>query len=171
MKKVCIVFVLAAVLLGTVASAEQAERKGFLIGLGPKVGYEMQSDIKKVSGGMELRIGGGINEKFLLYYEGTSMWTRKDGVNLYFYDTLAKAQYFVYEDLYVNAGGGWSIGRAEYSGLAASKNGWVANGGVGYEFRLTDKFFLAPEAQFTFRRINGYNFNEPSAMVHCGWYF
>lgn len=175
MKKV-IIFLAVFVLTGaTMAYAGEGERKGFLIGLGPHIGYEANT-FKKVTGGAEFRIGGGFNEEWLLYLEGAFSMTRKSSTNLWVYDTLAKGQWFFYEDAYANLGAGFTEGEADctIAGAAVTyetKLGFVGSGGFGYEFRLADHFVMAPEIQVHYRRLESKNYIEPMFNLHMGWYF
>lgn len=153
------------------AQAGEGEHKGFLIGFGPRVGYEA-GYLDKAFGGFEFRIGAGLNEKFLLYYEGVSDFSRKNGRDYFAYDSQAKAQYFLWENLYANAGLGFSVGEVDNGrAIYQTKTGFVASAALGYEFRPTKRFVVAPEVGYSYRRIESKNFSSPAFAVHLGWYF
>ncbi len=171
----CMVLVLN---LNVAEAKEFADRKGLLIGLGPTVGGETNS-IKQVVGGARFRLGGGLNEKFLLYWDSSYLTTRKDGLDYDVVQEQARAQYFFFDNFYGTLGGGFvdgSISQSSTSGgvtttVSKSKFGFVVGGGAGYEFRLTKHFVMAPEVTFDYDRIKGTNYYIPAAYLHLGWYF
>lgn len=181
LKKIVMVFLVsctALVLNLNIAGAEEfAERKGFLIGLGPTIGGETNI-IKQVAGGARFRLGGGFNEKFLLYWDSSYFYTRKNSRDYNIVQEQARAQYFVYDNFYVNLGGGFVTGSISCSSTSGgvtttteqSKLGFVIGGGAGYEFRLTKHFVMAPEVTFDYDRIKGVNYYIPAAYLHLGWY-
>ncbi len=171
MRKIVMFFVVLMMFVATLAQAGEGERKGFLIGVGPHIGYEAKS-FKNVTGGAEFRIGGGFNEQWLLYLEGAFSATKKYGLGLWVFDTQAKTQFFFFKDLYANLGVGFADGEVDSSiGTYSSKFGFSSSAGIGYEFRLTKLFCMSPEVQVYYRRIEGVNLIEPMLNLHLGWYF
>jgi len=180
-RKLPVVLLVAVVMfcsLNVAQATEFAPRKGFLIGLGPTVGGETNA-IKQVVGGARFRLGGGLNESLLIYWDSSYFFTRKNGLDYDVVQEQAKVQYFVYDNFYVNLGGGFSNGSVSDSSttggvittIEKSKFGFVIGGGAGYEFRLTKHFVMAPEVTFDYNRIHGLNYYLPAVYLHLGWYF
>ncbi len=155
------------------------DRKGFLIGVGPILGGEVNT-VDQVGGGLELRVGYGFNERYLLYYEGDTFFTQKSGVSYFFEDVQAKGQAFIWKNLYGDLGLGFTIGNQKVEGVnffgnnvdeSTTSVGFVLSFGIGYEFRLTRYFSISPEFAFNYRHVGGLNFVTPGLIVNCGWYF
>ncbi|MFH1653421.1 MAG: outer membrane beta-barrel protein [Pseudomonadota bacterium] len=159
------------------ASAEDKEfanRKGFLIGFGPMVGTET-NHIKMVAGGLGFRIGYAFNEKISLYYDDSSLFTRRkiggEMRTMMLLSGQAKTQVFLWNNFYANAGVGFSDARYNDRGAQMdTKMGFGFSTGAGYEFRMTKHFVLSPEISFGYHRIGGTNFYAPIGYLHLGWY-
>ncbi len=150
---------------------DQKDRKGFFLGFGPYIGGEV-NEIKQVAGGVELRIGGGLTDKTLLYAENNFIYTNKDALNYYAYDLQAKIQHFFYEGLYANLGVGLSVGSASFSTIFLDTQvGLGLSGGLGYEFRVGNKFAISPEVAVYYRRLGGENYVVPAGIMNMSWYF
>ena len=92
MLAVCIGLLLS---VSDVAGAKElAGRKGFLIGLGPTLGGETNT-IKQIAGGARFRMGGGLSEKVLLYWDSSYFFTRKNRLDYDIVQEQVKAQYFI----------------------------------------------------------------------------
>ncbi|MBF0493473.1 MAG: hypothetical protein HQM15_11940 [Deltaproteobacteria bacterium] len=162
---------MALYLFSLVAHAGEGERKGFLIGFGPRVGYEAGT-LDRAFGGFEFRIGAGLSEKFLLYYEGVTDFSHKLHKDYFANDSQIKAQYFLWKNLYGNAGLGLTVGEIDTgTALHQSKLDFVTSAALGYEFRPGKRFFVAPEVGDSYRRIESRNFHSPAFGIHLGWYF
>ncbi len=150
---------------------DQKDRKGFFLGFGPYIGGEVNR-IKQVAGGAELRIGGGLTDKTLLYAENNFIYTNKYALNYYAYDLQAKIQHFFYEGLYANLGVGFSVASASFSTIFLdTKVGLGLSGGLGYEFRVGKKFAISPEVAVYYRRLGGENYVVPAGIMNMSWYF
>ncbi len=158
-------------LFSLLAHAGEGERKGFLLGFGPRVGYE-SGTLDRAFGGLEFRIGAGLTENILLYYEGVADFTTKANKDYFANDSQVKAQYFIWNNLYANVGAGLTVGQIDTgSAIYQSKVGFVTSAALGYEFRPGKRFFVAPEVGYSYRRIESKNFHSPALGVHLGWYF
>ena len=171
-KKIVFISVVYSVIMLslTTQAKELADRKGFLIGLGPVVGAETNL-IKKFGGGIGARIGGAFNERFQLYYEDLSLFTSKDGHFIALFNGMATFQAFLVHNMYAKAGVGFSVADVQTTGNDYREQwGLGVDGGVGYEFRITKHFVIAPEVIFNYQRIKGYNYYMPVGYLHFGWY-
>lgn len=170
---ICLLFLVSVAAPGVAQEKELNTRKGFLIGIGPALGGET-NHIKRAAGGMAARIGGAFNERFQIYVEFLSLFTKKSGSDIYDFTMMPMLQYFVYDNFYAKAGGGWAsadVTSPTNSNVYTTKNGYALDAGAGYEFRLTKSFVLAPEARFNYQRIDGLNYYIPYGYIHYGWYF
>lgn len=156
------------------ASTERSSRQGvYLAGFG-FVGSEVLH-AKRYSFSEGIRLGGGITEKFILYVEANGSLVDQQAAlkNLLFFDGQIKGQFYLWKDLYLNLGGGVTIGRQQTAVvlLSKSKTGFGGSGGAGYEFRVGKKFFIAPEASFRYRRLGGLSYLTPEIGGQLGWHF
>jgi hypothetical protein len=153
------------------AHANDIERKGLFVGGGPRVGYV--SDIKRTYGGADFSLGWGINDSLLLSYTGTVDVTYREGLTYYAFDNLFEAQLFLNDAIYFSAGVGYSVGEMALLGIynLDTKSGVVVNSGLGYEFLVGDNFGVAPEINYTYRRLGSYNFHSLGASLQMKWYF
>ena len=155
--KILFLFILCVVTLFSKSSF--ADRKGFLLSFAPRAGYETQS-LKRAYGGAALRAGWGFNDRFALYYEGQIDMTGKNGLTYYAFDSQAKGQLYLIKDLYVNGEVGVSVGRVALLHIVLDgKTGFVASTGIVYEFKVYDRFFIAPEGNYIYRKIKGNHYN------------
>jgi hypothetical protein len=162
---------LAMFLSSTVYTKELAERKGFLLGIGPIVGGETNV-IKKFGGGIGVRIGGAFNDRFQLYYEDSSLFTSKNCHFISLMTGMATFQAFMFDNAYAKTGIGFSVADVETTSNNYKEYwGWGADVGVGYEFRITKHFVMAPEIIFNYQRIDHENYYIPMGYLHLGWYF
>ncbi|PIR16546.1 MAG: hypothetical protein COV46_07935 [Deltaproteobacteria bacterium CG11_big_fil_rev_8_21_14_0_20_49_13] len=152
------------------------DRLGFMIGMGPSVGYEAK-DIDEPVGGARFRVGWGFNEKFILFLDNNIFATRKNDLYYTTYNLQVRAEYFIFKNLYVNGGGGLSVGNMTQNsdtGVTDEVNeikvGFSLGSGLGYEFRLTEHFVLAPEFTFDFDRIKSRNYLIPAGYLNLVWY-
>lgn len=153
------------------ADKDYSQRKGFLIGLSPIFGGETNR-IKRVGGGFGFRIGGGLSERVLLYYDDIAVFTKKNGASYGLYSGQAMGQFFLYDNLYTNVGVGFSFGDVSQNNITTeSKIGFGTSVGLGYEFRVTKRFIIAPEATLGYHRIEKINYVTPLGRIHFGWYF
>ena len=158
-RMVVLLLVAATVLLATTTvQALDRNRKGFIIGLGGGLGVtSFTQEVQEASGGgvavksdretdfglaTDFRIGGGINDQFMLYYENRVAWFRiasaagKDvtiahGVGLvgasYYFKTRAPSAYIL-------GSVGTSSWMAPFEEDSETWTGLGLSGGLGYEF-------------------------------------
>lgn len=159
-------------LSGLMSFSAQArgERKGFMVGGNALVGGEV-ADLDIFAGGIGLRIGAGLSDKLLLYYEGETLIGSKYGTTAAVGTSLAKAQYFFTDHIYANAGVGLGILSFEADGERASKAGFGMNVGAGYEFRITERFVISPELSLTYAHVSRFDLFAPAAKAFFGVYF
>ena len=187
MKKIVLV-----VLMLAYASAAHAglnlegkrDRQGFFIGFGLGGGAMLltgsgASETKAAFLG-DLRIGGGLNDKILLMYDGSTDYTRADGINFNVYHNDFAAQFFVWEDFFLRPSLGAVIARASTSvgGTTVAVDGkWSLGGSLatGYEFRFGKYFALSPELLYRYAHIRGNggsgNTHSFGAQAGMSWYF
>lgn len=185
----CFTFVLACwlamsaqVLAGDLEDGKK-DRKGFFIGFGVGGGaYHQRSSGAKTTKGaglFDFKIGGGLNEKILLMYAGSSSYTRINGVDVNVDNTPFAVQWFVWDNLYVRPAVGFAFSTSSVSnnGTTVSTDSKISVGAdfaVGYEFRLCKRFALSPEAVYRYAHIR----QDASAHAHIFgaqasllWYF
>lgn len=159
---------LAVLLSSFISLSAQArgEREGFLVGGSVFFGGDV-ADLDAAGGGIGLRIGAGLNERLLLYFEGDNFFTSKFDEFVDISTALAKAQYFFTDHVFGNLGIGL--------GFASIKNdtdaGFGMNLGGGYEFRITERFVISPELSFTYAHINDADLFIPAIKGYFGVYF
>ncbi|MDO8643349.1 MAG: autotransporter domain-containing protein [bacterium] len=148
------------------------DRTGLYTAIGPSVGSEMGYKTS-LGGGLGVRIGGGFNDRVLLFYNSWSHFGSKNGHPFFLGMGEMKFQFFLLDDFYLNAGAGAAFtnfnprtGNNELIGA-----GFGGSGGMGYEFYLTDQVVLAPEVSFTYCRAKASNFYLPQAFLLMGWHF
>ena len=142
--------IVALTLFTTAVHAFDGNRKGFILGggLGPALtslgqGYDDPLDVEELSArenelglATDFKIGGGITEKFSLYYVNNVSWVRFSGVTIaqgtgglgatYYMEVSAPSLYFV-----------GMIGMSSlwfFFGGVGGYPGFGMGGGVGYEF-------------------------------------
>jgi len=152
---------------------DKTSRKGIffsLIGFG---GYEAL-ETKRAAIQAGARLGGGITEDILLYLEATGGFLHQNLLkNLLLSDIQVKGQYYFWEGFYMNFGSGVSFGRVQVTGMLNSetKAGFIISSGAGYEFRVSERFFIAPEARIDYRRLKGVNYLTAEVGGQLGWHF
>jgi hypothetical protein len=153
---VVLLLVTAAVLLATATvQAFDRDRKGFIIGLGGGLGVTSFTQEANLNGhgvksdretdfslATDFRIGGGISNQFMLYYENRVAWFRMasrtgtdvtiaDGVGLvgasYYFQTRAPSAYIL-------GSVGTSSWMAPFESNSKAWTGLGLSGGFGYEF-------------------------------------
>lgn len=154
-------------------SYAHSSRQGlYLSGIG-SLGSELLQT-KRLSVGAGMRIGGGITENFVLYVEGRGGLIDQSSLrNLLLFDAQLKGQYYFWDGLYANLGAGIATGRVQTLTLLLSsiKTGFGISGGVGYEFRVGKRFFVAPEMQVRYHYIGSTHYLSPAIGGQLGWHF
>lgn len=169
-----LIMALVFIFFVTSAHAEDpTSRKGFyLAGIGFVGSETLQT--KRFSAGVGARIGGGITEKVLLYVEAQGSFIDQSTLsNLLIFDGQLKGHYYIWEGLYANLGSGVSVGRVQTATIliSSAKTGFGISGGVGYEFRVSKRFFVSPEFQLRYQRLAATNYLTPAVGGQIGWHF
>ena len=153
----------------------QNDRKGFFLGFGIGGGGIHLKGLNKGAGLFNLRIGGGITDDILLMYEGTSSYTRDNGVDIVVTNSTVAAQFYLVDNFYIRPGIGVSFGVTLSSNSKASIGADLT---VGYEFRIGRYFAVGPELTYQYSRIRtssalGINTNSHTygAQAALQWYF
>ena len=174
MKKYGFVFCALILVLAAVPAFAKSARKGFYIGFAPQITYAM-SDLDEVGGGMNLQIGGGINEHVVLYANIQGQSYDVSGVTVSFGDLMFTGQYVYSDDMpfFVDLGLGTTTASADAgTGISVtSDTGFVTQVGAGYEWRTGEKFFMAPELIYNYRHIEGVDENSFGVSYKFCWYF
>jgi hypothetical protein len=167
-----------SLLLANLATASEEgqelnTRKGFLIGFGGSGGGEF-NELNNGYGGMEFRIGTGINENFLVYVQSDFLMTHDKDADLdtSFADLLIKAQAIFNNGMYAGIGVGFTTIEIDLGdGFNYEEGGWSFNTAIGYEIRIKKSFAISPEVNLTYRGIDGFSFPTVGGTLHLGWYF
>ncbi|GEM_PF-3325249 len=180
---VCVLCASATTHAGSLDSGHN-DRRGFFIGTSLGAGMMnlngSGSNQTKFSLIGDEKIGGAINEKLLIMYNGSISYARISGVNFTIYTFPVAVQYFFYKDFFARAGAGIALARATTSvggvGLTAnSKTSFGADLAGGYEFRFGKYFALSPELVYHYVRIRSNlasgNANVFGAQASAVWYF
>lgn len=168
-------------------------REGYYVGLGLG-GAQTNFDVDTVtfdSSGLLFDIHGGYGVSETLLFglniygfnakldgttnvAGTPITANNTQVNLY--GMMATAQLFFWKDAYSRLGFGWANAKAEttvgsVTVSGESKTGFSTQANAGYEMRFGRYFALAPEASFTYYRIQGGNTFSYGGLLNTNFYF
>ena len=152
-------------------TVERTQRKGFLIGFDVGGGGLHLNGRNAGAILSAFKIGGGLNEKILLMFEGAGADdVGRDSSGLV--SDLFSAQFFLSPHLYVRPGIGMGLEYEDLpSGTSETHVGFSSALAAGYEWRLTKKFALSPELKLGYSRINGRNHESYGAVADLRWYF
>lgn len=157
-----------ALVAGSAVAAETAPHKGVFVGGGVMTGAET-GPIDRFGGGAAARVGYGVSDKVLLYYDNSYFYTRRNGTNFNFYDGQARVQYFPYGNWFLATGGGVAVGKP--AAATGTKIGYTTTTSAGYEFRPKENMGLSIESGFNYKRISGTNFYSPQILARLDWFF
>lgn len=176
MKKNVIILVCMLMVFSSVAKAfdgQVSDRKGLFFSVLGLVGAEVWQT-KKFSVAGAARVGLGLSDYSLLYVEGyiDNIPKRSDG-KISTMDLQLKYQRFITENLYANFGVGtaFTLNQVSDLNLDKMKTGFSFSAGAGYDLRVMERFFVAPEFRYGYRRIGGKTFTAPEVGLQAGWYF
>ncbi|MFH1016595.1 MAG: hypothetical protein V1798_00255 [Pseudomonadota bacterium] len=118
-----------------------------------------------------IKIGGGVSEKVLLMGETSGAATSIDGDTVGISGIYFATQWFFADNFYVRPGVGFAVLRTASGHISAESDaGFSAAAAVGYEFRLTKRFAMSPEAKGSYARIQGGNVGAYGAALDLRWY-
>jgi hypothetical protein len=180
----CVVAAIAVVLLITFSSLPvRAEsypnlRQGWLIGLGMGGGSAGISDGSNRETGFagSFRLGYAFNPTISLEL-GSNAWLKDENGTTVTFSFAGPTL-----DFYPGASGlvlrgGVGVGTVDVSTsfgggtFSASESGLGLSVGAGYEFRVTRRFALGPQVDFTWTDQDSYNTNHISGSLAACWYF
>lgn len=159
----------AVVLVGALSvaartgEAQEAPHRGFWISFGLGGGWNTTENADgevQPGGGAYLRMGGTTSQKLLLGGEAIG-WAREEGNSTLSRGNAAFTALFypARRGLYLKGGVGVaSVSLEESSGaitVTETHGGFGATVGVGYDLRLGRNFFLSPNVDFLFQKIEG----------------
>lgn len=187
----CLVVMAASVVaVPAVAGDHPQDRTGFFIGLGAGWG-NMGADLEafdtdrenSVSG--NFRFGWAVANNIAIGLESSS-WVKKYDINgtstdlnlLASVTTFAVTVFPGNMGLYLRGGLGFATAREQLEGggntVSQTENGLGLLGAVGYEWRLTQKFALGPQAQWAYLNIGDQGINNVdfvSLTAQATWYW
>ena len=192
---------LAALTLGTLLSAATAQagpypndRRGWIVGFGfgsgsAQVEYDrpsgkFESDDKEIGASFGVRVGYGLSDRFTLTLDSDGFSQQHDDFETTIGTTVAMATYhFGGGGFFLRAGGG--VGRVEtklpdnLTGSPAvefKKNGPIAALGLGYEWRVGEKFAIGLSLDARGGEIDDFDdltditFGKGSLGMQFNWY-
>lgn len=153
-------------------------RTGFFVGGGIHVAGFV-NEIRRPAGGIDLRGGYGLTDRWLVYLQNDWTYTRQFGVDFNFFDFAPHLAYFFRDDLYLLGGAGLSLARNRQGtpvegfndGQRKTRLGMVGDLGVGYVFLTRSQFSLSGEVEGVYHRIKTGNFFEPLLRVLVAYQF
>ncbi|MBI4373817.1 MAG: hypothetical protein HY542_02965 [Deltaproteobacteria bacterium] len=163
---------------GTVLEDPAASRKGFFLSAGPHAGA-IVSELGRVAAGAGLRAGYGITHDFLVYLQNDWTVTTQFDVFFHFLDFYPHVAYFIWKDLYLVAGGGYSIARTS-TGTAATgfsvqrgvtRRVFGGGGGIGCELFRDERLSVHVELETIYRKISGGNYLQPEIHGLLSYHF
>jgi len=169
MKFRCIVAACATTILCAAASVQATthphDRNGFVIGFslgGGSAGIK-DGDSREGGGTGNFRIGYAVRPDLVLHFEGTG-WTRTfaepiGDVTWTFSTYGASATYYVPNSgAFIRGGIGAGVANVELASggvkVSADETGLGLVVAGGYEWRLTQKFALGPQVEFTYQDLD-----------------
>ena len=176
-RSIILVLVFLAGLVPTISahekSADRSDRKGFIISLdvgGGGLHLGGGRDLGAFLGGF--KIGGGISERILLLAEDTTGIGFAGDVpsieGIFF-----APQFFATDSFYVRPGFGFGFAEGDVGGgrTLSTDLGFAAGFAAGYEWRLTKRFAISPEAKFNYLRVEGDNNYSFGVVADLRLYF
>ncbi|HET6347755.1 MAG TPA: outer membrane beta-barrel protein [Candidatus Krumholzibacteria bacterium] len=155
--------VITCSMAGSARAQNPPERNGFFLGFNVGGGSAKISSDPNREGGSDfnLRLGGAIKDDLLIGLE-ISSWLKDQSGTTVFFDayTAALTYYPGNQGFFVRGGvgvGSVTVQSDLGGGVSVSKNenGFGAMAAAGYEWRLTKKFALGPQAEYVYLNIGG----------------
>ncbi len=169
-----IVSILGFFVLMTAGAAQAQTHEGFWGGFGFGAGsLGIDGGTGRDTGVMGyLKLGGTINERFLLGMESNA-WTKDEtGVRVTHTNTSAVAYFYpsATSGLFLKGGLGWSRLSVEVLGISVAENGGGAVLGLGYDVLVGDNWSITPVLNFNGGAFNGGNTNISEIGVGVSWH-
>ncbi|MBI2082545.1 MAG: hypothetical protein HYT76_03155 [Deltaproteobacteria bacterium] len=147
---------------GTVLEDPLMSRKGFYLSLSPHAGAEVIGLTRPV-GGIGVRVGYGITPDLLIYLQNDWTLSAQFDVFFHFLDFYPHVAWFVWKELYLMAGGGYTIAKTSTGTTAdgfsvqrgVTRHAFGGGGGIGYEVFRHQQFSINVEAEGVYRKISG----------------
>jgi hypothetical protein len=159
-------------LMATARDASAIERKGFIAGLGIGGGKITCDGCESLSGpAVGLHLGGMINEKLALVFDGSGVTKEEDGFTLTSVVAGAALQYWASPRVWVK--GGVGAGQLRVSGnnvSSTSDMGLGFLGGIGVEALQKKSFTIDLQVRFTTAKIEGERVTNVFALVGFNFY-
>lgn len=160
------------------AFTAETDAKGFVAGLGPVIGYDLNV-LKYPGGGVALQGGYRFNDVFSALAQVDVYYTRDSNLNYFSFPVMATVKAKFYKGAFVYGGGGYDAVvpeqgfhfRGSVSRRATLYNGFCGHAGFGYDHKLLDQLFISPQAGFTYARVGGINRMLPQFRVYFNWEF
>lgn len=167
----------------SVAGTHPPDRNGFMIGFGvggSSAGLE-DADGREASGTFNFRIGYAVRPDLVLHYEGAAWSKTFDGALgdltwTFSTNTAALTYYPPNTGLFLRGGVGFGTASAELAigGIKVSddETGFGLLVATGWEWRLTDKFALAPQVEFDYQVLDQLgSANLIGGGLNFNWYW
>jgi hypothetical protein len=158
----------------TMAARDAAaiERKGFIIGFGLGGGQMTCDGCESLSGpAFALHLGGMINQKLALVWDGSGVVREEDGVTLSSAVAGPAAQYWVSPRVWIKGGVGAGRLVAAVNNVTTSSDwGLGFMGGLGVEALQKKKFAIDLQFRFTTAKIEGERTNNFFGLVGFNFY-
>jgi hypothetical protein len=156
-------------ILVTTGTTQAQSRDGFWIGFGLGGGSLSidDADDREAGGVGFLKMGGTINEKFLIGGE-SNVWLKEvDGVTITSSNFSAVAYFYpsATSGFFLKGGIGWARLALESGGVTLATNGGGAVFGIGYDWRVGDNVSVNPVLNFSAASYDGGNTNVTELAV------
>ena len=175
---VAVVFLVALASLPAAAGSYPNTRQGWLVGLGMGGGSAEVSDATQRETGFagSFRVGYAFSPTISLEL-GSNAWLKdQNGITTTFSFAGPTLNFYPGASGLVLRGG-VGVGSVDVSTsfgggtFSASESGLGLSVGAGYEFRVTRRFALGPQVDFTWTDQDSYNTNHISGSLAVCWYF
>jgi hypothetical protein len=136
------------------ASDHRHDRSGFYVGVGAGAGSGRVQLVDATTSGrrggttLDVRLGGGLNDGWLLGLEATAYLRREDGNTTFLGSAILAATYFpAGRGSFVSVGAGIAGVQFKPADIGWGR-GFGLHAAIGHEWRLTPRFAFAPKAEF-----------------------
>ncbi len=184
MKKITLLICLIICLgffVSTPAKAEigHTQDTGWFLGVGGLVGGYEVNELRAIGGGLTWQAGYKLNEYLALYVQSDAYYTNDSGINFLASNFMPTLKVNVYETLYFYAGGGYAgmyaWGGVTAAGLTITGSSWYhgfcGDGGLGYEYYITDNWTVAPQVGVNYTYIASGHLITPNVRVNFNYHF